>query len=66
MVVLKQLATPQNIDAVRASFEQSPRRSAVRHFKKLGLSEISVRRILNLDLHFHSLIYANAKVCTSL
>ena len=31
--------TPQNIDAVRASFEQRPRRSAVRHSKKLGLSE---------------------------
>jgi transposase len=43
--------TPQNIDAVRASFEQSPRRSAVRHSKKLGLSESSVRHILHLDLH---------------
>jgi len=31
--------TPQNIDAVRASFEQRPLRSAVRHSKKLGLSE---------------------------
>jgi len=30
---------PQNIDAVRASFVKSPRRSAVRHSKKLGLSE---------------------------
>ena len=27
---------PQNIDAVRASFELSPRRSAVPHSKKLG------------------------------
>ena len=49
-VVLKEFV-PQNIDAVRASFEQSPRRSAVRHSKKLGLSENSVRRILHLDLH---------------
>jgi len=43
--------TPQNIDALRASFEQSPRRSAVHHSKKLGLSESSDRRILHLDLH---------------
>jgi len=36
---VKTVRTPQNIDAVRASFEQSPRRSAVRHSKRLGLSE---------------------------
>jgi len=48
---VKIVRTPQNIDALRASFEQSPRRSAVRHSKKLGLSESSVRRILHLDLH---------------
>jgi len=48
---VKTVRTPQNIDAVRASFEQNPRRSAVRHSKKLGLSESSVRRILHLDLH---------------
>jgi len=48
---VKTARTPQNIDAVRASFEQSPRRSAVRHSKKLGLSESSVRRILHLDLY---------------
>jgi len=41
---VKTVRTPQNIDAVRASFEQRPRRSAVRHSKKLGLSESSVRR----------------------
>jgi len=40
---VKTVRTPQNIDAVRASFEQSPRRSAVRHSKKLGMSESSVR-----------------------
>ena len=39
---IKTVRTPQNIDAVRASFKQSPRRSAVRHSKKLGLSESSV------------------------
>jgi len=43
--IVKTVRTPQNIDAVRASFEQSPRRSAVRHSKKLGLSESSVRCI---------------------
>jgi len=48
---VKAVRTPQNIDAVTASFEQSPRQSAVRHSKKLGLSESSVRRILHLDLH---------------
>jgi len=48
---VKTVLTPQNIDAVRASFEQSPRRWAVRHSKKLGLSESSVRRILHLYLH---------------
>jgi len=48
---VKTVHTLQNIDAVRASFEQSPRRSAVRHSKKPGLSESSVRRILHLDLH---------------
>jgi len=48
---VKTVHTPQNVDAVRASFEQSPRRSAVRHSKKLGLSESSVKRILHLDLH---------------
>jgi len=36
---VKTVRTPQNIDAVRASFKQSPRRSAVHHSKKLGLSE---------------------------
>jgi len=48
---VKTVRTPQNIDAVRASFEQSPCRSAVCHSKKLGLSESSVRHILHLDLH---------------
>jgi len=48
---VKTVRTPQNIDAVKASFEQSPRRSAVRHSEKLGLSESRVRRILHLDLH---------------
>jgi len=48
---VKTVRTPQNIDAVGASFEKIPHRSAVRHSKKLGLSESSVSRILHLDLH---------------
>jgi len=48
---VKRVRSPQNIDAVRAAFEQSPRLLAVRHSKKLGLSESSVRRILYLALH---------------
>ena len=48
---VKTVRTPQNIDVVRASFEQSPCWSVVRHSKKLGLSESSVRCILHLDLH---------------
>jgi len=50
---VKTIHTPQNIDAVRASFEQSPRWLAARHSKKVGLSERSVRHILHLDLHLH-------------
>jgi len=46
---VKTVRTLQNIEFVRASFERSPCRSAVRHSKKLGLSESSVRRILHLD-----------------
>jgi hypothetical protein len=49
---VKTVRTPQNIDALRASFEQISRRSAVHHSKKLGLSESSVRRTLHLDLQF--------------
>src|SRR5215469_4723796 len=52
---VRTVRTPQNIDAVRASLEQSPRRSAVPHSKKLGLSEGSVRRNLHLDLHLQKL-----------
>ena len=50
---VKTVPTAQNIDAVRASLERSPRWSAVRHSKTLGLSDSSVRHILHLDLHFH-------------
>ena len=50
---VKTVRTPQNIDTVRASFKQSPYGLAVRHSKKLELSESSVRHILYLDLHFY-------------
>jgi len=50
---VKTVITPQNIDAVRTSFKQCLRCSAVRHSKKLGLSASSVRPILHLDFHFH-------------
>jgi len=49
---VKKVRTQQNTHAVRASFEQSPRLSAVRHSKKVGLSESSVRRILHWNLHW--------------
>jgi hypothetical protein len=41
---------PENVAAVRASIEQSPRRSARKHADALGLSDRSVRRILHRDL----------------
>jgi len=46
---VKTVRTPQNTDAVRASFEQSPRRSAVRHSKKLGLSGVFYTWICTAD-----------------
>jgi len=45
--------TPENIEAVRRSVLQSPRRSACKHASALGISNRSVRRILHQDLHFH-------------
>jgi len=45
--------TPENIEAVRRSVLQSPRRSARKHASALGISNRSVRRILHQDLHFH-------------
>ncbi|KAL1497172.1 hypothetical protein ABEB36_008172 [Hypothenemus hampei] len=43
----------ENIEAVRRSFLQSPRRSARKHANVLGISVRSVRKILHDDLHFH-------------
>lgn len=44
---------PGNVDAVRASIHQSPRRSAKKHAAALGISDRSVRRILHRDLKMH-------------
>lgn len=45
--------TPQNIDNVRASVLQSPRRSTRRRAQTLGLSRRSLQRILSRELKFH-------------
>ena len=51
--VPRPIRSPENIEAVRASVLQSPRRSARKHASALGLSDRSVRRILHDDLHYH-------------
>ena len=45
--------TPENVDKVRMAIVKSPRRSARKHSAATGLSDHSVRRILNKDLNFH-------------
>jgi len=45
--------TPENVQRVRASIEQSPRRSARKHTAALGISDRTVRRILHTDLRMH-------------
>lgn len=47
------IRTPENIDRVRRSILQSPKRSARKHASALALSNRTVRRILHEDLHFH-------------
>ena len=42
--------TPENLQLVRESIEQSPRRSARKHAVALGISDRSLRRILHKDL----------------
>ena len=46
----KAARTPENIDAVRHSVTQSPKKSSRRRSQELGLSRSSIRRILKLDL----------------
>lgn len=45
--------TQENIEMVRTSVLQSPKRSARRQSVALAISNTSVRRILHLDLNFH-------------
>jgi hypothetical protein len=44
---------PENVQRVRASIEQSPRRSARNHAAVLGISNRTVRRIFHADLRMH-------------
>ena len=44
---------PENVKAVRASIQQSPKRSARKHAMALGISSQSFRRILHADLKLH-------------
>jgi hypothetical protein len=53
----------QNIEAVRQSVIRSPRWSARRHSVALGISDRSMRRILQKDLNFHpSKIVGGARI----
>ena len=45
--------TPENVEAVRASPEQSPKHSTRKHAMALGISSRSLRRILHADLKLH-------------
>ncbi|PNF42023.1 hypothetical protein B7P43_G12304 [Cryptotermes secundus] len=47
------VTTPENVARVRASIQQSPKHSALKHAAALGLSDRSVRRILHRNLHMH-------------
>ena len=49
----RNVRTPENVQRVRASIEQSPRRSARKHTAALGISDRNVRRILQADLKMH-------------
>jgi hypothetical protein len=44
------VTTPENVARVRASIQQSPKRSAHKHAAALGLSDRSVRRILHRNM----------------
>jgi hypothetical protein len=46
---------PETVAVVRASIEQSPRRSVRKHVDALRLSDRSIRRILHRDLRMHPL-----------
>ena len=44
---------PENVEAVRASIQQLPKRSARKHAMALGISSQNLRRILHADLKLH-------------
>ena len=48
--------TPENVERVRQSFSQSPRRSACKHEAALRLSDRTVRRILHKELQFQFVV----------
>ena len=45
--------TPENVETVRASIQQSPKHSARKHAMVLGISSRSLRRILHAYLKLH-------------
>jgi len=47
------IRTPENVEAVRASIQQSPKRSARKNAMALGISSQSLRRILHAYLKLH-------------
>jgi len=47
------VTTPENIERVRSSMQQSPKRSARKHALALGISRRSLHRIIHDELHFH-------------
>ena len=49
----RNIRTRENVQRVRASIEQSLRRSARKHAAALGISDRTVRRILHADLRMH-------------
>jgi len=49
----RSIRSPENVQTVRASIEQSPRRSARKHAAALGISDRSVRRMLHQQLGMH-------------
>jgi len=44
---------PENVEAVRASIQQLPKRSARKHAMAMELSNRNLRRILHADLKLH-------------
>ena len=49
----RSVQTPETITTARHAVTTSPQRSAAKHALALGVSDLSVRRILYLDLKFH-------------